>query len=88
LNKKINDLFFGFLPKKMENKSFEELMKELEETVKNLENRDITLDDAVKAYSRGLELSKECYKILEDNQKLVAQKMTKEGLVDFNEDNK
>jgi exodeoxyribonuclease VII small subunit len=72
----------------MENKSFEELMKELEETVKNLENRDITLDDAVKAYSRGLELSKECYKILEDNQKLVAQKMTKEGLVDFNEDNK
>lgn len=71
----------------MENKSFEELMKELEETVKNLENRDITLDDAVKAYSRGLELSKECYKILEDNQKLVAQKMTKEGLVDFNEDN-
>jgi exodeoxyribonuclease VII small subunit len=74
----------------MENKekSFEELMKELEETVTKLESRDITLDDAVKAYSRGLELSKTCYSILEKNQKLVTEKMTSEGLVEFNEENK
>lgn len=74
----------------MENKekSFEELMKELEETVTKLESRDISLDDAVKAYSRGLELSKTCYSILEKNQKLVTEKMTSEGLVEFNEENK
>jgi exodeoxyribonuclease VII small subunit len=74
----------------MENKekSFEQLMKELEETVTKLESRDITLDDAVKAYSRGLELSKTCYSILEKNQKLVTEKMTSEGLVEFNEENK
>jgi len=74
----------------MENKekSFEELMKELEETVTKLESRDITLDDAVKAYSRGLELSKTCYSILEKNQKLVTEKMTSEGLVEFSEENK
>lgn len=71
-----------------EEKSFEELMKELEETVTKLESRDITLDDAVKAYSRGLELSKTCYSILEKNQKLVTEKMTSEGLVEFNEENK
>jgi exodeoxyribonuclease VII small subunit len=63
-------------------------MKELEETVTKLESRDITLDDAVKAYSRGLELSKTCYSILEKNQKLVTEKMTSEGLVEFNEENK
>ncbi len=74
----------------MENKekNFEELMTELEETVKKLENREISLDDAIKAYSKGLELSKECYEILDKNQKLVTKKMTEQGLEDFSEENK
>ena len=73
----------------MENKelTFEELLKELENTVKNLENRDISLDDAVKGYTKGLELSKKCYQILEENEKLVALKMTEEGLKPFTEEN-
>ena len=70
----------------MEDKSFEELMKELEETVKKLENREISLDDAVKEYSHGLELSKKCYEILDKNQKLVTERMTEQGLVEFNEE--
>lgn len=70
----------------MENKSFEELMHELEETVKKLENRDILLDDAVKEYSKGLELSKKCYEILDKNKKLVTQKMTEQGLEDIDLD--
>lgn len=64
----------------MENKSFEELMTELEETVKKLENREISLDDAVKEYSKGIELSKKCFEILEKNKKLVTEKMTEQGL--------
>lgn len=73
----------------MENKdkSFEQLMTELEETVKKLENREISLDDAIKAYSNGLELSKQCYDILDKNQKLVKSKMTEQGLEDFDEEN-
>lgn len=70
----------------MEDKSFEELMHELEETVKKLENRDILLDDAVKEYSKGLELSKKCYEILDKNKKLVTQKMTEQGLKDIDLD--
>ncbi len=70
----------------MEDKSFEELMHELEETVKKLENRDILLDDAVKEYSKGLELSKKCYEILDKNKKLVTQKMTEQGLEDIDLD--
>lgn len=72
----------------MENsqKSFEDLMKELETVVENLENRDIPLDTAVKEYTKGLELSKKCYEILEKNQKLVSEKMTEQGLVAFSDE--
>lgn len=71
-----------------ENKSFEELLKELEETVKKLESKDTNLDDAVKNYTLGLELSKKCYDILNKNEELVVKKMTESGLEDFvKEDN-
>lgn len=71
-----------------ENKSFEELLTELEATVKNLENKEISLDEAVKDYTKGLELSKKCYDILGSNEKLVVKKMTESGLEDFvKEDN-
>ena len=66
-----------------ENKSFEELLTELENTVKNLENKEISLDEAVKDYTKGLELSKKCYDILGSNEKLVVKKMTESGLEDF-----
>ncbi|MDE6656243.1 MAG: exodeoxyribonuclease VII small subunit [Anaeroplasmataceae bacterium] len=70
----------------METKTFEENLKKLEEIVRNLENKDITLEDAVKNYTTGLELSKVCYDILNTNEQLVVQKMTESGLVDFNSD--
>ncbi len=64
-------------------KTFEELMKELEDILKKLENKDISLEDAVKNYTKGLELSKECYSILQTNEELVVKKMTELGLEDF-----
>ncbi len=70
----------------MENKTFEELMLELEGVLKALENKDISLEDAVKGYTTGLELSKKCYEILNKNEELVVQKMTEAGLVDFKKD--
>lgn len=57
----------------MEKKSFEALLKELEGVVKDLENKDIPLDDAVKKYQLGLELSKQCYQLLEEAEKLVVK---------------
>lgn len=70
----------------METKTFEDNLKKLEEIVRSLENKDITLEDAVKNYTTGLELSKTCYDILNTNEQLVVQKMTESGLVDFNSD--
>lgn len=71
----------------MENKSFEENLKKLEEIVRSLENKEITLEEAVKNYTLGLELSKSCYDILNTNEKLVVEKMTESGLISFESDN-
>lgn len=70
----------------MENKSFEECLQELDQILKSLENRNISLEDAVKGYTTGLELSKKCYDILNSNEQLVVKKMTESGLVDFNKE--
>lgn len=69
-----------------EEKSFEQLIEELNQIVSNLENRDIDLDEAVKNYSKGIELSKKCYQILDQNQKLVTKIMTEDGIKDFKEE--
>ncbi|MCI9181751.1 MAG: exodeoxyribonuclease VII small subunit [Acholeplasmatales bacterium] len=70
----------------METKTFEENLKRLEEVVRSLENKDISLEEAVKNYTIGLELSKKCYDILNTNEQLVVQKMTESGLVDMQRD--
>jgi len=69
----------------MENKdlSFEECLTSLENILKDLENKDISLEDAVKGYTKGVELSKKCYEILEANTELVTSKMTDSGLVKY-----
>jgi exodeoxyribonuclease VII small subunit len=70
----------------MENKKFEEYLAELETVVKSLENKNVSLEEAVANYTKGLELSKKCYEILSQNEKLVVKKMTEAGLVDFNKE--
>lgn len=69
----------------MENKelTFEDYLTELENILKNLENKDISLEDAVKGYTKGIELSKKCYEILEANTELVTSKMTDSGLIKY-----
>lgn len=57
----------------MENKTFEELMTELEKVVKDLESKDISLDDAVKKYQLGIELTKRCAQMLKDAEQLVVK---------------
>ena len=68
----------------MENKSFEQYLQELEGILKMLDGKSISLEDAVKGYTKGLELSKKCYEILSSNEELVVKKMSESGIVDFN----
>lgn len=63
--------------------TFEECLKQLEEVVLNLENKDITLSDAVTNYQKGLELSKRCYEIFNQTQELIVNKVEGETITNF-----
>ena len=53
--------------------SFETMLKELESVVKQLENKDISLDDAVKQYQKGLSLAKSCYDMLSQAEQVLVK---------------
>lgn len=55
----------------MAKQSFEQNMQELEETVKKMESEDVSLDEALSLFEKGIKLSKSCQKILEDAEKKV-----------------
>lgn len=57
----------------MENKTFEQLIAELEAVVKDLENKDISLDDAVKKYKLGLELTKLSHEMLKSAEEVIVK---------------
>ena len=60
------------MSKKEENKSFEELMENLENIVQELEKGDLNLDDSVTKFEEGMKISKECNKILESSEKRIS----------------
>lgn len=45
---------------------FEEKMNKLDGIVKELENDDVSLEKSLELYKKGVELSRECEKILRD----------------------
>lgn len=51
---------------KKERLSFEEALTRLEEIVEELEAENISLEESVKLYEEGIELSKTCTQTLED----------------------
>ena len=52
--------------KKVKQPIFEELLTELEETVKRLEAGNVSLDESIELYKNAMSLSVECNKILEN----------------------
>lgn len=63
----------------MKNQSYEESMKELEQVVKDLESNDLTLDESIKKFEKGMELSKHCNSLLEDAEKKITLLIEKEN---------
>lgn len=55
----------------MEQVNFEALLKELEETVKKLEDKNISLDEAVKLYQKGIELSQKLATLMSQAEQLL-----------------
>ena len=75
-------LIVRFLEEKRMDKDFETALKELEEIVKKLENKDIKLNEMIENYNKGLELSKYCYNTLIEAEKLIVK--TASDMENFN----
>jgi len=71
-------------------KSFEEAVSELEDIVEKLEKGDLTLDESIEFFQRGVELSKYCSKRLDEVEKKISiLVMDENGLIkeeNFQED--
>lgn len=57
-------------------KSFEESISELEEIVERLESGNVTLDESLELFEKGIKLSKNCQKMLDTAEKKVSILMT------------
>lgn len=52
-------------------KTFEESMEELEKIAKELENENLTLDESIEKFERGMKISKECKETLDKAEKKI-----------------
>ncbi|MDI6803921.1 MAG: exodeoxyribonuclease VII small subunit [Bacteroidota bacterium] len=60
-----------------EEQNFEQSMKRLEKIVNTLENGSVTLEDSLKMYEEGVDLSKKCLAKLE-NAEIKIKKLSKD----------
>ncbi len=67
----------------MENKTFEQLLKELQDVVNSLESGKLSLEESVEAYKKGMTLSLECKKRLEEAKSVVVNKSVDGNLEKF-----
>lgn len=65
----------------MENDSFEDNIKKLEESVKSLEEGDLPLKDTLEIFEKGINLSKECTNKLKCAQSKIEKLVEKEGKI-------
>ena len=54
---------------------FEDFLKELNEIITELESGKLSLEESIKKYQRGLELSEYCKKKLEEAREIIVSKV-------------
>ncbi|MTI14491.1 exodeoxyribonuclease VII small subunit [Sansalvadorimonas verongulae] len=59
--------------------AFETSLRELEQTVRELESGDLPLEQSLKAFEKGIGLTRECQKALEDAEQKVRILLEKDG---------
>ena len=67
----------------MENKTFEELLKELQDIVSSLESGKLSLEESVEKYQSGMAISLECKNRIDQAKEVVVKKVTENGETDF-----
>jgi exodeoxyribonuclease VII small subunit len=79
------------VPRKQKTPTFEEAMKELEGLIESLEQGDITLEESLKSFERGVALTRICQASLEEAEQKVrvlngkTEKSELEPFIDDNE---
>lgn len=63
----------------MEEKKYEDALRELEDIVKRLESGDLPLEESLKIFEQGVTLSRYCFQKLEEAEKRVSILMKDEG---------
>ena len=58
--------------------NFEETLAELEKLVKNLEEGELSLDESLSGFKRGIELTRQCQSVLDNAQQTVEQLLDNE----------
>lgn len=72
------------MPKKATSKAtntpdFEKSLDELEKLVERMEQGELTLEESLKSFERGVELTRRCQKALDEAQQKVDQLLEKDG---------
>ena len=78
------------MPKKTDSINFEKTLSELEQLVEKMESGDLSLEESLKLFERGITLTKTCQQALSEAEQKVKILLEKEGqpeLKTFNPDN-
>ncbi len=67
------------MPKKRTSPSFEETLTELEQLVNKLERGDISLEESLQTFERGVSLTRTCQKALQEAEQKVQILIDKNG---------
>ena len=67
------------MAKKKSSVDFENALKELEALVEKMEQGDIRLEDSLKHFERGIELTRQCQQALRDAEQKVQMLVDKDG---------
>ncbi len=65
--------------KKTDSLDFEQALTELETLVEKMEQGDLSLEDSLKSFERGVELTRTCQKALAEAEQKVEQLLTPDG---------
>lgn len=75
------------MPRKPKEFDFEKSLKELENLVESMEEGDLSLEDSLKNFERGIALTRACHQALSDAEQkvkiLMKDQNNKDELVDF-----
>lgn len=59
------------MPRKKSPPSFEDLLSELETLVETMEKGELSLEESLKSFERGIELTRNCQQVLKDAEQKV-----------------